>query len=161
MVVVLLFIFLTGCLLAFVFLKFLLYLFIYLLFICLFEPHLQHMEISRLGVHSELQPLAYATVTAMPGLSHVCNLHHSPWQLWILNPLSEARDWIHLLMESSRVHHHWAMTWIPTLFFKSLTGCVVSLNFIFWPKFSQYLSFYLKIQFLKFFCDFINFQVSN
>ena len=31
---------------------------------------------------------AYATVTAMPDPSHVCNLHRSSQQCWILNPLS-------------------------------------------------------------------------
>ena len=30
--------------------------------------------------------------TAMPDPSRVCELHHSSWQHWILNPLSEARD---------------------------------------------------------------------
>ena len=28
--------------------------------------------------------------TAMSDPSHVCDLHHSSWQQWILNPLSEA-----------------------------------------------------------------------
>ena len=50
------------------------------------------MEFPRLGVKLELQLLAYTTATAMPDLSHVCDLHHSSWQHWILNPLSEARD---------------------------------------------------------------------
>ena len=40
----------------------------------------------RLGVNSEPQPPAYATATAMPDLSHVCDLHHSSQQRWILNP---------------------------------------------------------------------------
>ena len=35
----------------------------------------QHMDVPRLGVESELQLLAYATVTAMQDLSHICNLH--------------------------------------------------------------------------------------
>ena len=51
---------------------------------------MQHMEISRLGVKSELQPLAAATATQ--DLSHICDLHNSSWQHWIFNPLSEARD---------------------------------------------------------------------
>ena len=34
-----------------------------LLFICLFGPHLQHMEVPRLGVELELQLLAYTTGT--------------------------------------------------------------------------------------------------
>ena len=43
-------------------------------------PHLQHMEVSRLGVESELQPPAYARATAMWDLSHICDLHHSSRQ---------------------------------------------------------------------------------
>ena len=34
--------------------------------------------------------LAYATATATPDLSHVCDLHRSSRQPWILNSLSEA-----------------------------------------------------------------------
>ena len=49
------------------------------------------MEVPRLGVKSELQLPAYTEATAMPDASRVCDLHHSPWELQILNPLSEAR----------------------------------------------------------------------
>ena len=59
------------------------------------------MEVSRLGVESELQLLAYATATIMPDLSCVCNLHHSSWQCQILNALSEARDQTCILMDTS------------------------------------------------------------
>ena len=39
------------------------------------------MEIPRLRVKSELQLLAYATVTATPDPSHIfCHLHHSSHQ---------------------------------------------------------------------------------
>ena len=40
-------------------------------------PHLQHMEVPRLGVQLDLEPLAYATAIATPDLSHVCDLHTS------------------------------------------------------------------------------------
>ena len=50
------------------------------------------MELSRLGVKSELQVLTYPTATAMPDLSHSFDLHHSLWQSWILNPLSKTSD---------------------------------------------------------------------
>ena len=46
--------------------------------------------VPRLGVELELQLQAYATVTAMWNLIHVCDLHHSLWQYQILNPLSKA-----------------------------------------------------------------------
>ena len=51
-----------------------------------------HMEVSRLGVESELQLRAYATATVTWDLSCICNLHHSSQQCQIPNPLSEARD---------------------------------------------------------------------
>ena len=34
---------------------------------------------------------AYTTATAMPDPSRLCDLHHSSWQCWILDPLSKAR----------------------------------------------------------------------
>ena len=64
--------------------------------------YLQHTEVPRLGVESKLQLLAYATAIAMPALSHVCNLHHSSQQHRISDPLSEARDLTHFLMDTSQ-----------------------------------------------------------
>ena len=68
-----------------------LFIFIYFYF-CFSGLHLQHMEVPRLRVKSELQLPAYTTATAMPDPSNVCDLHHSSRQHWILNPLSEASD---------------------------------------------------------------------
>ena len=81
------------------------------LFVCLFVYvflglHLWHMEVPRLGIQSELQPLACATATAMPSLSFVCHLHHSLWQHQILNPLGKARDRTCVLMDNSQIRHH-------------------------------------------------------
>ena len=59
------------------------------------------MEVSRLGVKSELQLLAYTAATAMPDPSCICKLHCSLRQRWILNPLSEARDLTCILMGAS------------------------------------------------------------
>ena len=39
-------------------------------------PHLQHMEVPRLGVQSELWPPAYTTAAATWDLSRICGLHH-------------------------------------------------------------------------------------
>ena len=50
-------------------------------------------------VESELQLMAYATATAMPEPSLVCNLYSSSPQHGILNPLSEARDQTYVLMD--------------------------------------------------------------
>ena len=83
--------------------RFLLYLIGVFLFVFIFSwLHLWHMEVPRLGVESELQLQAYTTATAMPDLSHICDLHQSSWQCWILNPLSQARDQAHVLMDPSR-----------------------------------------------------------
>ena len=66
---------------------------------CLFlGPHLQHREVPRLGVQSELQLSAYTTAPAMWDLSHVFDLHHSSWKYQILNPLSKARNQTWILM---------------------------------------------------------------
>ena len=58
------------------------------------------MEIPTLVVKLELQLLAYATAIATPDPSHICNLYHSLWQCWILNPLREAKDHTHMLMDT-------------------------------------------------------------
>ena len=71
------------------------------------------MEVPRLGVQLELYLPANTTATAMPDLSHVCNLHHSSKQHWILNPLSKARDWNHNLMVPSWIRFHCAMMGTP------------------------------------------------
>ena len=63
------------------------------------------MEVPRLGVQPELQLLAHTTARAMRDLSRVCDLHHSSWQHWILNPLSKARDQTRTLMGTSLVHY--------------------------------------------------------
>ena len=52
-------------------------------------PYPRYMEVTSLGVESELLLLAYATATAMQDPS--CVFDYSSRQRWILNPLSEAR----------------------------------------------------------------------
>ena len=86
-------------------------------------PHLWHMEVSRLGVKSELQMPAYTTATKMLDLSHVCNLQHSSQQFQILKPLSEAKYQTHILMDTSQVHNplRHSGNSDPIFFFKSLT----------------------------------------
>ena len=87
----------TGELLAYIFL------------FCFLGLHLQHMEDPRLAFELELQLSAFTTATAMPNLSHVCQLYHSSWQCQILNPLSKVRDQIHILMNTILVPFHWAI----------------------------------------------------
>ena len=64
------------------------------------------MEVPRLGVELELQLPTYTTARATQDPSHVCDLHHSSQQRWILNPLSGARDQTPNLMDTSQVHYH-------------------------------------------------------
>ena len=64
------------------------------------------MEISRLAVEWELQLPDYTTATAMPDLSHICDLHHRSWQHQILNPLIELKDQNCNLMVPSQNHFH-------------------------------------------------------
>ena len=57
------------------------------------------MEVPRLGVKSKLQLPVYATATATLDVSCICDLHQSSRQRQILNPLSEARDRTHVLID--------------------------------------------------------------
>ena len=47
------------------------------LFFCFLGPHLQQIEVPRLGTELELQPLAYTAATAMPDPSSICDIHYS------------------------------------------------------------------------------------
>ena len=78
------------------------------------------MEVPRLGVLSELLPLAYTTATARQDRSHACDLHHSLGQRRILNPVSEARNRTRNLMVPSRIHFSCTMMGTPEKF--SLPG---------------------------------------
>ena len=80
------------------------FLFYILFFLSFLGLHPRNMEVPRLGVESELLLLTYATATASWDPSWVCDLHHSSQQCWILNPLSEARDWTCNLMVPSHIH---------------------------------------------------------
>ena len=53
--------------------------------------------------------------TATLDLSHVCNLHHSSQQGWILNPLSKAKDWTRNLVVPSWIHFCCATTGTPEI----------------------------------------------
>ena len=68
------------------------------------RPHPRHVEGPR---RRSCQP------TATPHPSHVFDLHHNSWQHWILSPLSKARDWTQILIDTSWVHYCWATTGTP------------------------------------------------
>ena len=70
-------------------------------YFCFLGLYPWHMEVPRLGVQLELQLPAYTTGTATLDPSHICDLHYSSQQCWILNPLSEASDQTHILRDTS------------------------------------------------------------
>ena len=76
-----------------------------------FRPHLRHMEVPRLWVEPELLLWGYTTATTTPYLSHICDLSCSLCQHQILNPLSQARDQTHILLDTRWVlnllSHNW------------------------------------------------------
>ena len=78
-------------------------------------PHPRHLGVPRLGVQSELWPLAYTTATATPDLSRICDLYHSSRQCQILNPLREVRDRTRHLMVLSRIHFRCATVGTPLI----------------------------------------------
>ena len=77
---------------------------LFFFFLVFLGPYPQQMEVPRLGIKSELQLPAYTTATATWDPSRFCDLHHSSWQHWILNPLSEARNRTCILMDTSQIH---------------------------------------------------------
>ena len=64
-------------------------------------PHLRPMDVPRLGIELELQLPASTTATATWDPSHGCDLDHSSGQRQIPDPLSEARDQTHILVDTS------------------------------------------------------------
>ena len=75
--------------------------FFFLLFMA--EPAVYGNSLARDPVGAALP--VYTTATATQNPSRICNLHHSSWQCWILNPLSEARDQTHNLVDTSWVRN--------------------------------------------------------
>ena len=72
------------------------YLFIYLVFL---GPHLQHMEVPRLGVRMELWPMAYTIATATPV---TCTTAYSNTGFLAL----KAKDQTFVLVDTSQIHFH-------------------------------------------------------
>ena len=102
----------------------LLLLLLFLFVFCFLVLHPWHMEVPRIGDQLKMQLLAYVTTTAIPDPSCICDLQHNSWQS--LNPLSEARDWTHVLMHTSWVPYRWAMMGSPDawlLTFEVLSYC--------------------------------------
>ena len=86
-------------------------------YISLLLPNL--LIIPMVGVISELQLPAYTIATATQDPSHICDLHHSSEQGWMLNPLSETRDQTHVIKATSHICFCRAMTETPFHHFES------------------------------------------
>ena len=102
--------------------------YLYIYFFGLFRAPPSVYGSSRLGVKLELQLLSCATVTATQDPSCVFNLHCSSWQHWIHNPLIEARDLTHILMDTSQVPCLWATTGTPRQQFFSVKEFLLDLE---------------------------------
>ena len=108
-------------------------------FFCFLGPHPRHMEVPRLGVESELQLPAYTTATATPDPSSICDLCLSLQSHWILNSLSEARNWTCIVIDSSQVcyqlsHNSNSKNGLLNLRFLSMDFHTV-VSFFFFPAF--------------------------
>ena len=77
---------------------------VFCLFVLFFRAIPMAYGSSQAGGQIETQLLAYTTATAMQDLSCVCHIHHSSWQRQISDPLSEARDRTHILMDTNHIH---------------------------------------------------------
>ena len=93
-----------------------------LFFFVFLGPHVHQIEVSRLGLKLELQLPAYTIGTATQDPSHICNPYHASQQYWILNPLSKAKDWTRIFMDTSRVCYHWATTETLKFSFKRVSS---------------------------------------
>ena len=86
----------------------------------------------RIGVAVPVKSTAIAT----QDLSQVCNLPHSSWQHWILDPLSEARDRTRSLMVPSQIRFHFASTGTPRIKFSLLRSVTMPRLYLFQNKIS-------------------------
>ena len=86
-----------------------------MIFFFFLGSHPRHMVIPGLGIELELQLPACTTATVTQDLSHVCNLYHSSRQCQILNPLREARDHAHILMDPSQICFYCTTTGTPKM----------------------------------------------
>ena len=74
--------------------------------------HLWHLEVPSLW--GQIRATAASHSHSNPRSEPRLRLHHSSWQCKILNPLSEARDWTRILIDSSHVHYLSATVGTPS-----------------------------------------------
>ena len=84
---------------AFPFLHILVDIFLSFFFFLMAEPKAYGISQARGWIRAAA--VTYATATATRNLRHICNLYHSLQQCQVLDPLSEARAWTHILMDTA------------------------------------------------------------
>ena len=65
---------------------------------------------------------AYATATVPSNLRSIFNLRNNLWPCWILNWLSEARDWTCILRDKVRFLTRWATVGTPSSPYSNMTS---------------------------------------
>ena len=100
---------------------------VFFFLLCFLESHPWCMETPRLGIESELQLPAYTTATAISDPSRVCSLHHSSRQRRVPHALSEPRDRVRVLVDTSRVRCCRATVGTPCRLSLSLSLSLLSL----------------------------------
>ena len=125
-------------------------------------PYPQHMEVPRLRVKLELQLPAYTRATTTRDPNHICDLHHSSHQCQIVNPLSEARDWTHVLMDSSQICvplSHDGNSWNDGFLFFNITDIIKATILkctlqCFLGKFTKFCNHHQFVAVIAFFSEF-------
>ena len=92
------------------------------------------MEVPRLGTNQSCSHWPTQFAIATQGLSYICDQHHVSWKCWILNPLSKARDWIYIFMDTSWACYYWATRRTPllSLIFPIWLFCLFIVSFPFY-----------------------------
>ena len=98
------------------------------------------MEFPRVGVKLELQLLACTTATATQDPSCIFDLRHSSQKHQILNPLSQARDRTHILVDTSEIHFCCVTMGIPNPLYSVLSPLCV---YVSW----ECIAYFYKVNF--------------
>ena len=90
-------------------------LFFFFFFFCFLGPHTRHMEVPGLGASNQSYSCWPTPQPQQLGIQAMSDLHHSPQQRLIPNPLSEARDQTCNLMVPSWISFRCATMGTPKI----------------------------------------------